>query len=51
MNIRVIGCAVQILHSALQTSADILSIDVEATVYKIFQGISIYMYGTSRRIK
>jgi hypothetical protein len=37
MNIRGTGCAAHILHSALQTSADILPVDAEAIVNKIFQ--------------
>jgi hypothetical protein len=43
MNIEGIGCAAHILHNALQTSADILPTDVEATVNKIFQHFHIYM--------
>jgi hypothetical protein len=43
MNIQGIGCTAHILHNALQTSADILPIDVEATVNKIFQDFHIYM--------
>jgi hypothetical protein len=42
MNIRCIGCAAHILHSALPTSADILPVDVEAIVNKIFQYFHIY---------
>jgi hypothetical protein len=37
MNIRGTGCAAHILHNALRTSADILPVDVEAIVNKIFQ--------------
>jgi hypothetical protein len=37
MNIRGIGCAAHILHSALRTSADILPVDVQDIVNKIFQ--------------
>jgi hypothetical protein len=37
MNIRDIGCAAHILHNALRTSADILPIDGEDIVNKIFQ--------------
>jgi hypothetical protein len=43
MNIQGIGCAAHILHNALQTSADILPIDVEAIVNKIVQYFHIYM--------
>jgi hypothetical protein len=43
MKIPGIGCAAHILHNALQTSADILPIDVEAIVNKIFQYFHIYM--------
>jgi hypothetical protein len=42
MNIRFIGCAAHILHSALRTSADILPVDVEAIVNKIFQYFHVY---------
>jgi hypothetical protein len=45
MNIRCIGYAAHILHSALRTSADILSVDVEAIVNKIFQYFHIYTVG------
>jgi hypothetical protein len=41
INIRGIGCAAHILHSALQTSADILPV-YEAIVNKIFQYFHIY---------
>jgi hypothetical protein len=37
LKIQVIGCVAHMLHNALQTSTDILSIDVEAIVNKIFQ--------------
>lgn len=43
MNIQGIGCAAHILHNALQRSADIIPIDVEAIVNKIFQYFLIYM--------
>jgi hypothetical protein len=49
MNIRGIGCAAHILHSALRASADILPIDVEAVVNKIFQYFHC-IYPTSGRI-
>jgi hypothetical protein len=42
MNIRGIGCAAHILHNALRTSADILPVDAEATVNKIFQYFHIH---------
>jgi hypothetical protein len=42
INIRGIGCAAHILHNALRTSADILPVDVEAVVNKIFQYFHIY---------
>jgi hypothetical protein len=42
MNIRGIGCAAHILHSALRTSADILPVDAEAIVNKIFQYFHTY---------
>jgi hypothetical protein len=42
MNIRGIGCAANILHNALRTSADILPVDVETIVNKIFQYFHIY---------
>jgi hypothetical protein len=42
MNICGIGCAAHILHNALRTSANILPVDVEATVNKIFQYFHIY---------
>jgi hypothetical protein len=41
MNIRGIGCAAHILHNALQTSADILPVDAEATMKK-YSSISTY---------
>jgi hypothetical protein len=37
MKIQGIGCGTHILHNACQTNADILPLDVEAIVYKIFQ--------------
>jgi hypothetical protein len=43
MNIHSIGCATHILHNSHQTSANILPIDVEAIVNKIFQYFYIYM--------
>jgi hypothetical protein len=43
MMIQGIGCATHILHNALQTSADILPIDVKAIVHKISQYFHIYM--------
>jgi hypothetical protein len=42
MNIRGIRCAAHILHNALRTSADILAVDVDAIVNKIFQYFQIY---------
>jgi hypothetical protein len=42
MNICGIECAAHILHSALQTSADILPVDDEAIVNKILQYFHIY---------
>jgi hypothetical protein len=36
-NICGIGCATHVLHNAMQSSADILLIDVKSTVNKIFQ--------------
>jgi hypothetical protein len=45
MKIQGTGCATHILHNALQISADILPIDAEATVNKIFQYFS-HIYGT-----
>jgi hypothetical protein len=46
MNIRGIGCAAHILLNALRTSADILPVDVEATVNKF-----PHIYRTIGRIK
>jgi hypothetical protein len=43
MKIRGIECAAHILHNALQTSADVLPMDVEAIVNKMFQYSHIYM--------
>jgi hypothetical protein len=37
MNLQDVGCSGHILHNALQTSTDILPIDVEAIVNKIFK--------------
>jgi hypothetical protein len=42
MKIQGPGCTAHILHNALQTSVDILSIDVKAIVNKIFQYFHIY---------
>jgi hypothetical protein len=42
MKIHGVGCAAHILHNALQTSADILPIDVKAIVHKTFQYFHIY---------
>jgi hypothetical protein len=42
MNLSGIGCAARILHNALPTSADIVLVDVEATVNKIFQYFHMY---------
>jgi hypothetical protein len=44
MNIQGTGCATHILHNAFLTSANILPIDVEAIVNKIFQYFNIYKY-------
>ncbi|VVC27326.1 Ribonuclease H-like domain [Cinara cedri] len=41
-NISGIGCAAHILHNAMQTSTDILPIDVKYIVHKIFQYFYIY---------
>lgn len=41
-NINGIGCAAHILHNAIQSSADVLPIDVEIIVNKIFQFFHIY---------
>jgi hypothetical protein len=43
MNIRGIGCAAHILHNALRTSANILPVDIEAIVNKIFQYFQTYI--------
>jgi hypothetical protein len=43
MNIQGIGYATHILHDALQRNSDILPIDVDALVNKIFQYFDIYM--------
>jgi hypothetical protein len=43
MKIQGIGCAAHMLHDALQTSTEILPIDIEAIVNKIFQYFHIYM--------
>jgi hypothetical protein len=42
MNIHGVGCAAHIFHNALQTSGNILPIDVKAIVNKIFQCFHIY---------
>jgi hypothetical protein len=44
MNIRGLGCAAHILHNALRTSADILLVDVEVIVNKIFKYFYICVY-------
>jgi hypothetical protein len=49
MNIRGIGCAAHILHNALRTSADILPVDVEVAVNKIFQYFHIHGGGLRHR--
>jgi len=41
-NIFGVGCAAHILHSAMQSSADVLPIDVEIIVNIIFQFFHIY---------
>jgi len=41
-NIFGVGCAAHILHNAMQSSADVLPIDVEIIVNKIFQFFHIY---------
>jgi len=41
-NISGIGCAAHNLHNAMQTSTDILPIDIESIVNKIFQYFYIY---------
>lgn len=42
-NICGIGCAARVLHNAIQTSTDILPIDVKSIVNKIFQYFHIYI--------
>ena len=42
MNIQGIGCAAHVVHNGVQTSADILPIDIETVVNKIFQYFHIY---------
>ena len=37
VNILVVGCAAHIVHNALQTSADMLPVDVESIINKVFQ--------------
>jgi hypothetical protein len=44
MNILSTGFATHVLHMALQASADILPINVEARVNKIFQYFHIYIH-------
>lgn len=46
-NISEIACAAHILHNAMQTSTDILAIDVECIVNKIFQ----YFYNYTVRVE
>jgi len=46
-NISGIGCAAHILHNAMQTSTDILPIDIECIVNKIFQ----YFYINTVRVE
>lgn len=47
LNISGIGCAAHILHNAMQTSTDILRIDIECIVNKIFQ----YFYICTVRVE
>jgi len=42
MNILGFGCAVHLIHNALQTSADMLPVDVESIINKIFQHFHIF---------
>jgi hypothetical protein len=42
MNILGVGCAAHLIHNALQTSADMLPVDVESIVNKIFQHFHIF---------
>ena len=42
MNILGVGCAAHLIHNSLQTSADILPVDVESIVNKIFQHFNIF---------
>jgi hypothetical protein len=42
MNICGIGHAAHILHNAVRRSADILPVDIEAIVNKVFQYFNIY---------
>jgi hypothetical protein len=43
MKVQGIGCAAHVLHNALQTIADVLPIDVEAILNKVFQYFHIYI--------
>ena len=42
LNVHGVGCAAHILHNAVHKSADILPIDIESIVNKIFQHFHIY---------
>ena len=42
------GCPAHILHNAAQTAADVLSVDIEVIVMKIFSYFSIYTVRTER---
>jgi hypothetical protein len=37
-----IGCGTHVLHNSIQTAADSLPVDSEATVYKIFHYFNIF---------
>jgi len=42
MNILEVGCAAHLIHNALQTSADMLPVDVDSKINKIFQHFHIF---------
>ena len=48
MKMEGIGCPAHILHNTMQTSADILSCDIEAVIVKLFTYFSIYTVRTER---
>lgn len=47
-NLLGIGCPAHIIHNSVKTAADVLSVDVETTIIKLFNYFSIYTVRTER---